>query len=43
MSQQDASATRPHGGLVHDTRGLAVSKLGCTTLIFVEPGAKLNG
>jgi len=43
MSQQDASAIRPHGRLVHDTRTLAVSKLGCTTLIFVEPGAKLNG
>jgi len=25
------------------TRGLAVSKLGCTNLIFIEPGAKLNG
>jgi len=43
MSQQDASAIRPYRGLVFDTRALAVSKLGCTNLIFVEPGAKLNG
>ena len=43
MSQQDASATRPCRGLVLDTRALAVSKLGCTNLIFVEPGATLNG
>jgi len=44
MSQQVASATRPYRGLVFDTRALAVSKLGCTNLIFVvEPGAKLNG
>ena len=43
MSQQDAPATRPHRGLAHDTRDLAVFKLGCSNLIFVEPGAKLNG
>ena len=43
MSQQDASATRPCRGLVLDTCALAVSKLGCTNLIFVEPGATLNG
>jgi len=45
MSQQDASATHPHRGLAHDTCALAVGlfKLGCTNLIFVEPGAKLNG
>jgi len=43
VSQQDASATRPYRGLVVDTRALAVFKLGCTNLIFVEPGAKLNG
>jgi len=29
--------------LVLDTRALAVSKLGCTDLIFIEPGAKING
>jgi len=28
--------------LAHDTRALTRSKLGCTTLIFVQPGAKLN-
>ena len=43
MSQQDASATCPHRGLVLDTRALAAVKLGCTNLIFVEPGAKING
>jgi len=43
MSQQDASATRPYRGLAHDTRTLAVSRLGYTNLIFVEPGAKLIG
>ena len=42
MSQQDASSTRPYRGLVVDTRALAVSKLSCTNLIFVEPRAKLN-
>jgi len=32
-------------GLVLDTRALAATKLGCrpTNLIFVEPGAKING
>jgi len=30
-------------GLVLDTRALAAAKLGCTNLIFVEPGAKING
>jgi len=43
MLQQDASATRPYRGLVFDTCALAVSKLGCTNLIFVQSGAKLNG
>jgi len=46
MSQQDASTTRPYHGLVLDTRAvvsLAVSKLGCGKLIFIEHGAKLNG
>jgi len=38
-----ASATRPYCGLVLNTRALAVSKLGCTDLIFVEPGAKSTG
>ena len=32
----------PHG-LVLDTRALAAAKLCCTNLIFVEPGAKING
>jgi len=40
---QNASATRPYRGLVLDTPALAVSKLGCTNLIFHEHGAKLNG
>jgi len=43
MSQQDASATCPYHGLVLDTRAFAAAKLGCTNLIFVEPGAKING
>jgi len=48
MSQQDASKTRPHCGLVidrptHALVSLTVSKLGCTKLIFIEPGAKING
>jgi len=43
MSQQDTSTTSLYRGLVHDTRALAVSKLGCTDLIFVEPGAIING
>ena len=47
MSQQDASKTRPHRRLVLDARALAsltVSKLGCIIkLIFIQPGAKLNG
>jgi len=43
MPQQDAFATRPYRRLVLDTRALAVFKLGCTNLIFIEPGAKLNG
>jgi len=46
MSQQDASKTRPYRGLILDTRALVsvtVSKLGCTKLIFIQPGAKLNG
>jgi len=46
MSQQDASKTRPYRGLVLDTRAvvsLTVSKLGCTKLIFIEHGAKING
>jgi len=29
--------------LVLDTRALVAAKLGCTNLIFVEPGAKING
>ena len=41
--KKDASTTHLHHGLAHDTRALEVSKLGCTNLIFVEPGAKLNG
>jgi len=28
--------------LAHDTCALAISKLGCTNLIFIELGAKLN-
>jgi len=46
MSQQDASKTRPCHGLVLGTRAvvsLAVSKLGCRKLIFIQPGAKING
>jgi len=43
MSQQDASATRPYRGLVLDTSALATSKLNCTNVIFVEPGAMVNG
>jgi len=43
MSQKDASATRPYRGLVFDTRAFAVSKLGCTNLIFIEAAAKVNG
>jgi len=46
MSQQDASKTRPYRKLVLDTRTLVsiiVSKLGCTKLIFIEHGAKING
>ena len=48
MSQQDASKTRPYRGLVlnrptHALVSLTVSKLGCTKLVFIEPGAKING
>ena len=46
MSQQDASKTHPYRGFVLDTRAVAspaVSKLGCTKLIFIEHGAKING
>jgi len=45
MSQKDASATCPYRGLVLDTCALTAAKLGCrpTNLIFVEPGAKING
>jgi len=43
MSQQDASATCQYCVLVLDTRALASAKRGCTNLIFVEPGAKING
>jgi len=43
MSQQEAVTTCPYRGLVLDTRALAAAKLGCTTLIFVEPGLKING
>jgi len=48
MSQQDASKTRPYRGLVldrptHALVSLTVSTLGCTKLIFIEPGAKING
>ena len=43
MSQQDASATRLYRGLILDTSALAASKLNCTNLIFVEPGAIING
>jgi len=38
--------THPYRWLVLDTRALAshtVSKLGCSKLIFIEPGAKING
>jgi len=35
--------TLPQLGLVLDTRALAAAKLDCTNLIFVEPGAKING
>jgi len=40
MSQQDASATWIG---TRYTRALAAAKLGCTNLIFVQPGAKING
>jgi len=48
MSQQDADKTRPYRGLVldrptHALVSLTVSTLGCTKLIFIEPGAKVNG
>jgi len=46
MSQQDASKTRPYRGLVLDTcavLSLTVSKHGCTKLILIEHGAKING
>jgi len=46
ISQQDASKTGPYCGLVLDTRALVsltVYKLGCTKLIFIKPGAKING
>jgi len=43
MSQQDAFATRPYRGLVFDTRALAVSKLGCTDLVFAKRGTEING
>jgi len=50
MSQQDASKTRPYRGLVlnrptHALVSLTVSKLGCrpTKIIFIEPGANING
>ena len=48
MSQQDASKTRPYRELVldrptHAFVSLIVSKLGCTKLIFIEPGVKING
>jgi len=46
MSQQDSSKTRPYRGLILDTRAvvsLTVSKLGCTKLVFIEHGAKING
>jgi len=47
MSQQDACKTRLYRGLVldrptHALVSLTVSKLGCTKLIFIEPGAKIN-
>jgi len=34
--------TLPQLGSVLDTRALAAAKLGCTNLIFLEPGAKIN-
>jgi len=46
ISQQDASKTRLYRKLVLDTLAvvsLTVSKLGCTKLIFIELGAKING
>jgi len=46
MSQQDAYKTRPYRGLVLDTCAvvsLTISKPGCTKLIFIEHGAKING
>jgi len=48
MSQQDASKTRPYRRLVLDSPAhalvsLTLSKLGCTKLIFIKPGAKING
>jgi len=51
MSQQNASKTpktRPYRGLVlnrptHALVSLTASTLGCTKLIFIEPGAKING
>jgi len=46
MSQRDASNSHPYHGLVLDTRAVAsltVSKLGCTTIIFIQHGAKING
>jgi len=47
MSQQDASKTRLYRGFVldrptHALVSLTVSTLGCTKLIFIEPGAKIN-
>ena len=47
MSQQDASKTRQYRGLVLDRPtqalvSLTASTLGCTKLIFIEPGAKIN-
>jgi len=48
MSQQDASKTRAYRGLVldrstHALVSLTASILGCTKLIFIQPGAKING
>jgi len=45
MSQQDASKTHPYRGLVLDARAfvsLTVYKLGCTKLMFIEHGTKIN-
>ena len=48
LQQLDASETRTYRGLVlnrptHALVSLTASTLGCTKLIFIEPGTKING